>query len=276
MIAQRPLHMPLKQVLRGLPWVLTFALAGLCYGVPPSALIVWDGTPNLETNVMNNLTTQLVAASFTVTANVGVPAGSLAGYKEIWDVRYNNTTPLAGSDITAYLGYLASGGSLFVMGENTGFTTRNNSIVSLVQSAGGGSLNVVSANNNQTVQPPFTGPSAVSAITFLASAGATSPPGRGAFLTMDSNNIGQVVFGPGALSNAPAGSLLIVFDVNFLDPNSGYAQPGAAPFVANLIAYLAAPVPVAGPATTPAPSSVVLLLIGLVGLGIFEMRRRAA
>ncbi len=234
-------------------------------------MIVWDGAAGLETNVLNNLTTQLVAATFTVTPNVGVPAGSLAGSGEIWDVRCNNTTPLTGSDITAYVGYLASGGSLFVMGENTGFIARDNSIISLVQSAGGGTLSVVSASNNQIVQPPVTLPNPVAAITYLAAAGATSPPGTGAFLSKDSSNVGEVIFGPGALANAPAGSLLIVFDVKFLDPNSGYTQPGAAPFVANLIAYLAAPPRIA---TTPAPTSVILMLIGLAGLGILETRRR--
>jgi hypothetical protein len=65
-----------------------------------------------------------------------------------------------------------------------------------------------------------------------------------------------------------------VFDVNFLDPNSGYTQPGAVPFVAHLIAYLAAPVQIVGPPSTPAPSSVVLILIGLAGLGMFEAGRR--
>jgi hypothetical protein len=267
--------MTTRKVLLRLTCVLALALSTLCYGAPPSALIVWDGTLGIETSVTDNLTTQLGAASFTVTANVGVPGGSLAGYQEIWDVRYDNTTPLSASDIAAYMGYLAGGGSLFVMGENTGFITRDNSIVSLVQSAGGGTLTLATASNNQMVQPPFTGPTAVSGITFLAAAGATSPPGRGAYTTLDSSNEGELVFGPGALSNAPAGSLLIVFDVNFLDPGSGYTQPGAAAFVANLIAYLAAPVPVIGPSQTPAPPSVVLMVIGLAGLGAWEMRRRA-
>ena len=61
------------------------------------ALIVHDGTVGLEANVVTNLSGKLTAAGYTVTTNVGVPAGSLAANKQIWDVRFNNTTPLSGS-----------------------------------------------------------------------------------------------------------------------------------------------------------------------------------
>jgi hypothetical protein len=268
--------MAIQKVFQRSIYIVMLALPSLCYGVPQPALVVWDGTAGLDTSVLGNLTTQLTTAGFTVTPNVGVPAGSLAAYKEIWDVRYNNTTPLTASDITAYVGYLAGGGALFVMGENTGFITRDNSMISLVQSAGGGTITVVAGNDSQTVEAPFTGPNPVTAITYLADAGVPAPPGTGAYLTEDSTHIGEVIFGPGTLSNAAAGSLAIIFDVNFLDPGSGYTQPGAVPFVANLIAYLAAPVRIGGPPppATPAPRSSILMLIGLAGLGLFEVRRR--
>jgi len=74
-----------------------------------NALIVHDGTPGMEANIVAALSSKLTAHSFTVTTNVGVP-GSLTGYQQVWDLRYSNTTPLSPSDITAYVAYMAGGG----------------------------------------------------------------------------------------------------------------------------------------------------------------------
>jgi hypothetical protein len=220
---------------------------GVCYGASGPALVVHDGTAGLEANVVSNLSSKLTSAGYTVSTNVGVPAGSLATYKQVWDVRFNNTTPLSGSDISAYVTYMAGGGSLFVMGENTGFITRDNSIASLVVAAGGPTLTIVSPANAETVLAPFTGPNALSSITFLAAAGVPSAaPGQ--FITQDSSNrAAAIVFGPGNLSGAMAGSLIIVFDVNFLDLS---ADANSQTLTNNLIAYLAAPTPVGTPVST--------------------------
>lgn len=254
--------------LRRAALLLPLTLPSLCWAA--NALIVNDGTAGLETTVTTNLSGKLVAAGYVVTTSVGVPGGSLATYSQIWDIRFNNTTPLTGGDITAYITYMSGGGSLFVMGENTGFITRDNSIVALVAAAGGGTITITTPNNTQTVQPPFTGPNAVTTVTFLAAAGSPGPPGNGTFITNGVGNIGAgLVFPPGTLANAPAGALLIVFDVNFLDIGA------AAPLQAlsdNMIAYLAAPTFIATGA--PAPSSVLLVLIGVGAIVAFEMRRR--
>lgn len=230
---------------------LGLAVLQICRASGGPALIVNDGTVGLETSVTSNLSTHLTTAGYTVTTNVGVPGGSLATYKQIWDVRYNNTTPLSPSDITAYVAYMAGGGSLFVMGENVGFVTRDNSIISLVQAAGGGTITVVSpTSDTQTVQSPFTGPNAITTVTYLASAGVPAPPGHGADVSKDSSNIGaSVVFGPGNMTNAASGTLILVFDVNFLDPGSG-ADANTQLFTDNLIAFLAAPVAVTPPSTS--------------------------
>ena len=137
--------------------------------------------------------------------------------------------------------YMAGGGPLFVMGENTGFVTRNNSIIALVSAAGGGTITAVNpANNTQTVLSPFTGPTTLSTITYLAAAAVPTPPANGACVTRDASNFcSSVVFGPGNMINAGAGSLILVFDVNFLDPG---ADANSQTFTNNLIAYLAAPV----------------------------------
>jgi hypothetical protein len=232
------------------------------------ALIVHDGTPGIEADVLANLTTKLVTAGYAVTPAVGVPGGALGTYSQIWDVRYNNPTPLSAGDRTAYLTYLQGGGSLFVMGENTGFMTRDNSIVSLITSAGGGTIAITTPNNTQTVRAPFTGPNAISTVTFQAAAG-TANPGRGTFITTDGRNSAAIVYPPGTLTNAPNGSLIAVFDVNFLQAG---ADANLQAFSANLIAYLAAPSPVA--AMVPVPPSLILVLAGGAGAALFGLRRR--
>jgi hypothetical protein len=239
-------------------------------------LIVHDGTAGLEANVLANLTTHLTTAGNTVSANVGVPAGSLAANRQIWDIRFNNTTPLSASDITAYITYMAGGGSLFVMGENTGFLTRDNSIASLVLQAGGGTITITTPANTETVQAPFSGPNALSTITFLAAAGVTNPA-RGACVTRDAGNLcASVVWGPGNMANAMTGSLIVVFDVNFLDPT---ADANSQTLTDNMIAYLITPtavapaIPIASGVPTLSELGMLLLTCGLIAVAWWKMPR---
>jgi hypothetical protein len=258
--------------------LLTLALSGLCWGA--NALIVHD-TANgggIDTDVTANLTAKLITAGFTVTASDGsVPGGSLATYREIWDLRYNNVglnQPLTASDISAYITYMAAGGSLFVIGENAGFASRNNTIVTLVSQAGGGTISPVLNGGQGTpenVLAPFTGPTPLTQVTFLASSAMTSPA-KGRFVTKDPGGTfgTSVVFPPGTMSNAMAGALIAVFDVNFLQAG---ASANSQIFTANLIGYLAAPyfIPIPG---TPAPASLTLVLIGLSAAGFYAVRRK--
>jgi hypothetical protein len=261
---------------RTFPLIGLLLLAGLTAqagsGIP--ALIVND--PTAIATVTTSLSQKLTAAGYNVTTNVGVPSESLASYKQVWDVRFANATPLSAADASAYQAYLAGGGSLFLMGENTGLVTRNNSIVAFVTAMGGGNLTVTTPNYTQTILSPFTGPSAVSTITFLACGGVPSP-GHGAFITKDASNIGAaVVFGPGNLTAAPAGSLILVFDVNFLDLG---ADANSVAFANNLIAYLAAPVVVAPPASavpTLSEGAMVLVALCLVFVAWKKLRPAAS
>ena len=72
------------------------------------------------------------------------------------------------------------------------------------------------------------------------------------------------------MTNATAGALIIAFDVNFMQAG---ADANSQIFIANLIAYLAAPyfTPIPG---TPAPASITLVLIGLAAAGIYAVRRK--
>jgi hypothetical protein len=201
--------------------------------VSHTVLIVHDGTAGIEGAAVTNLSSKITAAGLTPSTSVGVPAGTLNSYAQIWDVRFNYTTPLTPGDITNYTLYLVSGGSLFVIGENTVFAVRDSSIAAMIKTLGGGTVTFQTAKNLQKVQSPFTGPNTIDTVTFLAAAG-TLNPGTGAFVTKDSTNIGAaIVYWPGTLPNAPAGRLLAVFDINFLD--SG-AYTSLQDLIKNLIA----------------------------------------
>jgi hypothetical protein len=268
--------------LRRATLLLALTLPSFCWGFGPSpltALIVDDGTTFDVNTVESFLSGRLVNAGYTVVTNTGVPGGSLAGYKQVWDIRYNNTTPLTGSDVTAYMTYLTGGGSLFVMGENSSFITRDNSIIPLITAAGGGTVTILQAANSlnlQTVAAPFTGPVALTTVTFAAIGGYSSF-GNARLVSVDANGVaGGIVFPPGSLTNAPLGTLITILDVNFLTAGVGSSQS----LTDNLIAYLAAPTSIPTlPSGTPAPPSAILVLTGLGAAGMYTAywrRQRAA
>ena len=151
-----------------------------------------------------------------VTDNV-LPA-SLSGYDQIWDLRFN--TALTATEQSAYASYLDSGGRMFLMGENASFPARNASIVSMVSTLGGGTLPTVTGfyTTPQDVQTPYnTTPNAITTVTYLVSGGVATS-GTGQWITYDTaNSIGSAIAWPtGSLANATAGSLSVVFDVNFM------------------------------------------------------------
>ena len=259
-------------LLSGIVSVLLLVFPSASWAV--NALIVQDGTVGTESDALGNLAAKLTAAGYTVTNNVGVPAGPLAPtYKQVWDIRFNNTTPLTPTDDAAYLTFLQNGGSLFVVGENLGFVARNNSIVAFVLQAGGGSLTLATPQATQNVQAPFTGPNAVSTMTYLLGGGTTTP-GTGSFITKDAGGLGTAIaFGPGTLTNAPGGTLIVVFDVNFLQ---SFADASSQTLIQNLISYLGAPSIINTPpgGSVPLPPTVILVLTGILGILMFAMWRR--
>jgi hypothetical protein len=187
-------------------------------GASTTALIVYgaEGYPPLT-----NLTNIMTAAGLTVTTSNGVPAGDLSGYAQIWDVRYD--TALTSDNITSYTAYLQSGGTLVIIGENAFFVNRNNSISSFISDLGGGSVTVIGdTSNSEAVQSPFNSPNALTTIAFGTS-GYTASTGTGTFITKLNDTQGSsLYFARGTLTNAAAGRLMIVFDVDFLQSGGDY------------------------------------------------------
>jgi hypothetical protein len=192
-------------------------------------LIVSDGstTDPVESSVIAALSTIVTNEGFTPVLAVGtdIAAYSLGDYRQVWDVQDNNTVLTSGTsgEISLYTNYLLNGGTLVLLGGNeTSYSTRNGSIVSLIGSLGGGSVTVTddSSGNPQTVVlSTFNQPFTVSPITFTAYfAGGTSNPGTGALITEDSTGFGTAIFyDRSTLSSAVAGRLLVVFAIDFFE-----------------------------------------------------------
>jgi hypothetical protein len=227
--------------------------------------------PNTTESITTNLSNLHTAAGNTVVVSDDVPL-DLSPYAQVWDIRFSDNLEITSAVSAQYLAYLNLGRSMFVMGENDFFMIRNESVLALISSAGGGLLDFVTPAFTQTVNAPFTGPNAVSSIPYLAPGGVTSS-GAGAFITEDASGHGTgVAFGVGSLVNAPTGALTVIFDVNFMQEE---ANAESQALTKNLIQFLDEETGGGGgPAVIPLPAAGWLLIAGLGGLGVVARRRR--
>lgn len=251
---------------------MALALLTSSLGVQAGNILIINGSsatsePGTTSSITTQLSTLHVAAGNTVTVVDAVP-GSFAGYNQVWDIRFSNSSPITAGVQTQYLGYLSGGGGMFVMGENSGFATRNTSVLALIDAAGGGTLGFTTPLSTQTVLAPFTGPNAVATITYLAPGGVgTNAPGTGDFITVDANGNGTgLAFSVGDLANAPAGALTAIFDVNFMQTN---ADANSQNLTKNLINFIDVQVP---PRVPDGGSAMLMLLGSIAALAYFRRK----
>jgi hypothetical protein len=252
-----------------LTFLASVSFAGSIAIVNGSSVTSETGTTAAITNNLNALE---IAVGNTTTILDTLPA-DISGYDQVWDLRFSNASALTASEQTTYINYLTNGGGLFVMGENSTFVDRNNSIFSLITAAGGGTMTFTTPLSTQTVNAPFTGPNIITDgnVTYAAPGGVTDP-GNGQFMTVDTNGSGTgVAFSVGDLTNAPLGALTTVFDVNFMQGT--FDQPDSQQFLKNLISFVDVQVN-PNPAAVPEPGTILLLGLGLLGLAGREYRCR--
>ena len=135
------------------------------------------------------------------------------------------------------MSFLQSGGELFAIGENGNFSTRNNSLLSFINQAGGGTLNFTIPNSTQQISDIFTTPNTIpdGNVTY-PNPGGVAGSGNGQFITFDgSGNSTAVIFNEGDLTNALTGKLVAVFDINFFQ--GIYDQPDSQNLLKNLIYF---------------------------------------
>jgi len=138
-------------------------------------------------------------------------------YSHIWDIGYD--TPLTTAIKAKYKTFLKSGGSLFLLGENATFNSRNNTIADFVREMGGGSsvsvityrLNFVGA---QVVDQTFRLAHDSSSVTFSAP-GSFTNYGTGTPVATGSGITVVVCWKSGSLTEAPQGQITALLDVNY-------------------------------------------------------------
>jgi hypothetical protein len=232
-------------------------------------------TTTSETGTTNSITTQLTTLHQNVGNSVTVfdllPT-DLSLYDQVWDIRFSNASALSIVEQTDYLSYLQSGGGMFLMGENSNFTTRNDSIFSLINSAGGGDLAFGNVSSTQTVNGQFTGPNAVTSITYLAPGGANGN-GSGDWITNSGSTGTGIAWGVGDLTNATAGALTTIFDVNFMQTT---ADVNSQNLTKNLIGFISTQVnPDPTPTSVSEPSTLAILGLSLMGLAVRRFKKQS-
>lgn len=191
------------------------------------------GLASVQTAQGNTPTTINISSNYASYTPTG-----LSAYGQVWDLGADKN--ISTDQRTAYTSYLNGGGTLFLMGENSGYgAARNAAIVEFIASLGGGTLGAVteSSMTATTVNEAFRINNQTASVT-LPYSGVFPSAGTGTCITSD---CAAVAWGVGTLANAPTGTVISVLDVNFLQTyfldNPDY--PGISDFVKNLIAYLA-------------------------------------
>ena len=114
-----------------------------------NAVIIAD---DANGGLADGLKDRLENAGYTVSFSAGTAGilNSLDSYMQVWDVRYD--TALTNNDSTGYLTYLNDSGGLFLLGENSYFATRNNSLTAFIAAAGGGDVSYSATTVEPTVR----------------------------------------------------------------------------------------------------------------------------
>ncbi|OYX62053.1 MAG: hypothetical protein B7Y88_14755 [Sphingomonadales bacterium 32-64-17] len=212
------------------------------------AIIVRDSLSNDEASAAEGLQARLEAAGYNVTlmSDLSTISGNLSGIAQVWDVRVYSALPTG--DASEYLAYLNDAGGLFLLGEHSGFSTRNNSLSAFIAEAGGGDVAVSSSSvTEQYVTDIFNGSGLIAADAatsfYVPYAGTFTSPGTGTFITTtEANGAGLgtgVAFGAGSLANAPTGRLLSYLDVNTFQADFYDATPALRSLVDRMIGFVA-------------------------------------
>lgn len=201
---------------------------GLAFGAQAADVLIinYNLVPTTDTNLQTRL--QLAGNTATIISSGALPT-DLSMYSQVWDLGAN--AAISSGYANTITSYLQGGGTMFMMGENSGYgALRNAALSTLLGTLGGGPVTTGGYSpGTQAIIPELLTVNNTSSVTFNA-VGKFTNVGSGLCITIE---CGAAAWGAGTLSNAMRGSIVSVLDVNFLDSDN--FQPL---FTDNLIGYL--------------------------------------
>ena len=176
-------------------------------------LILHQNYGGAHTNIGSRLTTE----GHTVTYSTGGVPTDVSSYEQIYDARYSTT--YSSTEITTLDNFVKNGGFLMMNGENSGFAARNNSIASVVSTAGGGTLTFGSGANSYTViNSNFSNDTGT--VTGAAGSSLTNSKGQYVFKT-STGVIGGMIWQAADLGSGYTGAIFVTADINLWDTSYG-------------------------------------------------------
>jgi len=189
---------------------------------------LYNGNPDPATDLWPVIQGREIALGMTPEFIVGydnLPA-DLTKYAHIWDIGYNSPyIPGPHNPTSKLLSYLQAGGGFFLLGENSGFIYKDNTIETFVGVAGGGTVTVDESQDplqvyTVTVQPEFLIANQNNNLP-LSAPGLFDAIGTGTPMTSSIYFPAPlwypaVCWKTGSLTNAPKGAIASVLDINFI------------------------------------------------------------
>jgi hypothetical protein len=179
----------------------------------------YDVDPSQIASTITTRETSLGFIPATITsysAFLALPDEQVANYAHIWDVGYDTLMP--GDVEDKYATYLASGGAVFLLGENGYFVERDGDISNFITNMGGGSVSADAQTTgilSATVAAEFRLANTTSTVTFN-NVGRFGSIGNGTVLASSGNGVHAAVWETGSLSNKLTGAIVVVLDINHL------------------------------------------------------------
>ena len=178
-----------------------------------------DVNPSSIASTISSRETALTFIPATVTTYssfLAIPDVTVENYAHIWDVGYD--TYMTEAVETKYANYLATGGAMFLLGENGSFVQRDGDITNFITNMGGGSVTADAQTTgiiSATVASEFLLANQTSSVTFN-NVGRFGSIGNGTIMASSSNGTHAAVWKTGSLTNQPNAALASVLDINFL------------------------------------------------------------
>ena len=212
-----------------------------------NVLITYDTLENSDiAEALSNISAREAALGKTVTVIEGYAnlPSDLSMYSHIWDIDYD-TNQLVALNSSKYTAYLQGGGALFLIGENSGFPQRNNTLATFITSVGGGTISFDGSfpvlftdcimenqflleNSNNSVKFPaigrFSSIGTGTNIVYTNAVYSSYPIGTQGLV---------VVWKTGSLANAPKGAIVSVLDINIWQTAWAEAPYNGSDFIKN-------------------------------------------